>query len=338
MYIGRKDKKSFWDSDQFLKSLLPNWKKWQKAYKNRIANYTPRVKPLHGDVKVDNIIEDWDPKKSKGTSQLKSVMISPMFGPDRVKDYKAFNEAYSPTAHIKTVDAAESLRTIVGLDLAFMIGCDHEWEQVCDDGEGDGVLHAGRAGDDADTPATPDPVQDRNDPHDFTKWDICNLATIPLSELVFAPDVTQSKVFHAALLLCYMSDEIERLHTELASTLHAGYQIRFQRTPEATDLQRYPSIGANAYNEEEVRWCQATFDFLASSMDDEGRTKRNLPPARRRAPRGAAAAAAPPAARAAPSTKKGARAAPPPDDGGGEIETESDDEGATRAGRKRPVR
>jgi hypothetical protein len=30
-YIGKKEKKSFWDAKPFLKQRLPNWKKWQKA-------------------------------------------------------------------------------------------------------------------------------------------------------------------------------------------------------------------------------------------------------------------------------------------------------------------
>ena len=46
---------------------------------------------------------------------------------------------------------------------------------------------------------------------------------------------------------------------------------------EALDLKRYPSIGPGAYTVEEVRWCDATYDFLVSQLDDEGRAKHIIP-------------------------------------------------------------
>ncbi len=46
---------------------------------------------------------------------------------------------------------------------------------------------------------------------------------------------------------------------------------------EELDLKRYPSIGPGAYTVEEVRWCDATYDFLVSQLDDEGRAKHSIP-------------------------------------------------------------
>jgi hypothetical protein len=51
-------------------------------------------------------------------------------------------------------------------------------------------------------------------------------------------------------------------------------------------LKLYPSIGPGAYNVEEVRWCDATYDFLVNQLDDEGRAKRSIPLRTRRPPPG----------------------------------------------------
>jgi hypothetical protein len=65
------------------------------------------------------------------------------------------------------------------------------------------------------------------------------------------------------------------------SLLHAGFQKQFMHAVDAADVQRPPSVGSSAYSSEEVKWCQATFDFLTCQLDEEGRAKRNLPPKRR---------------------------------------------------------
>ena len=126
--IAMKDyKKDFWLAESFNKVILPKWKKWQKAWKNRIAHYTPRVKPAHSNVPLDGVIEEWDPKKPKRTSQIKTMMGSPMFGPEIVALYKKLNEKYDPAAPIESKEAAESLRQLLATDVKFMIFCDHEW-------------------------------------------------------------------------------------------------------------------------------------------------------------------------------------------------------------------
>jgi hypothetical protein len=78
-----------------------------------------------------------------------------------------------------------------------------------------------------------------------------------------------------------MSDEMERLHPDVSCILHAGFQKQFVHAVDAADVQRPPSVGTSAFSPEEVKWCQATFDFLEGQLDEEGREKRNLPPKRR---------------------------------------------------------
>ena len=167
--------------------MKPKYVKWQNAYKNRILNYTPRYKPAHKDVELNGIIENWDPKaKGKDANPSTTIKMSPLFGPDVVKLYKAANEAHPASTPVKSLDAAENLRALVGLDLKFMVGCDEVWEFSDDEDAGAGPAPAAAAapapplapaapGDDAAAPPPP-PV----DPCDFTKWDVLDLQNAPL--------------------------------------------------------------------------------------------------------------------------------------------------------------
>ncbi len=114
--------------------------------------------------------------------------------------------------------------------------------------------------------------------------------------------------WHAALILIFLSDDIERLHPAVAKKLHTAYNERFERPVEEQDLKRYQSIGPGAYNFEELRWCYATNDFLVSQLDDEGRVKRCIPRRTRRPPAGR-----PQAAQAAPVAAPAASQAPAAD-------------------------
>ncbi len=125
IYISEKNyTKNFWETKAFLKLLKPKYVKWQNAWKNRITNYTPCELPDYEDCKVDGIIETWNPKLSKGTSQIKTAKISPMFGPDVVRLYTNANEVHPPSTLVKSADAAENFCTVVALDIRFMVGCD----------------------------------------------------------------------------------------------------------------------------------------------------------------------------------------------------------------------
>ena len=120
-------------------------------------------------------------KRKKEVSQVKTIKMSPLFGSDAVKLYKAANEAHPTSTLVKSLDAAENLRALVGLDLKFMVGCDEVWEFSDDEDAGAGPAPAAAAapapplapaapGDDAAAPPPP-PV----DPCDFTKWDVLDL-------------------------------------------------------------------------------------------------------------------------------------------------------------------
>jgi hypothetical protein len=73
------------------------------------------VTPEYDDVPVEGVIEKWDPKLK--TSQIKTIKISPMFGADVVRLYKEANEAHPATTVVKSQEAAESLRAVVGMDM-----------------------------------------------------------------------------------------------------------------------------------------------------------------------------------------------------------------------------
>ena len=76
----------------------------------------------------------------------------------------------------------------------------------------------------------------------------------------------------------------------------AGYQ----HSAKVDDVRRYPSVGRNAYNEEEVLWFEATYDYLEAQLDDAELAKRMLPAKKQR--RGGRSATSVPAAPAVPSS------------------------------------
>jgi hypothetical protein len=111
IFIGKKNySKNFWDSEAFLRQMKQPYVKWQNAWKNRIQYYTPCYKPAHKDVDIVEIIETSDPKAKKDVSQLKTIKMSPLFGQDIVKLYKAANEAHPASPVVKSLVAAENLR------------------------------------------------------------------------------------------------------------------------------------------------------------------------------------------------------------------------------------
>lgn len=110
---------------------------------------------------------------------------------------------------------------------------------------------------------------------------------------------------HAGLLLCYMSPEVEAAFPEQAQALYAGLQELYQHPATVDDVCRYPSVGRNAYNEEEVQWFEATYDYLEAQLDDAELAKRMLPAKKQR--RGGRSATSAPAAPAVPSLAAAAR-------------------------------
>jgi hypothetical protein len=79
-----------------------------------------------------------------------------------------------------------------------------------------------------------------------------------------------------------MSPEVEAAFPEQAQALYAGSQVLYQHPATVDDVCRYPSVGRNAYNEEEVRWFEATYDYLEAQLDDAELAKRMLPAKKQR--------------------------------------------------------
>ena len=201
-----------------------------------------------------------------------------------------------------------------------MVGCDCKWTFPEDDAPtaapAANVLASAVAGDN-DAPPPPPPAT--VDPHDFLRWDMLNLDAIPIAEQKFETENIKSRrSVHAALIIIFLSDAVERAHPDVAAALHAGFQKVLERPVEFGDLRRYPSIGPNAYTVEEVHWCNGTIDYLEGLLDEEGRAKRALPALKRRrgpaAPAPAAPSKPPLARRTIPAVTKG------------DNETENDDD------------
>ena len=291
-------KQNFWDTDRFLKDVRPKYVKWQAGWKNRIKFYTPRTSPAYDDVPVHGLIEKWNTKLGKGTSQIKTIPISPMFGPEIVTLYKNANDKHPAGTVVKSQEAAEDLRALVAMDIKYMIGCDQVWDPYVP-GVAAGAGAAGAAAPSAiplppasasdDGPAPPAPPVD---PSDFTKWDPLNVLSLPLPAQNYdAGNFRAQRSAHAGLLLCWMSPEVEAAFPTEAQALYAGFQELFQRDVTCEDVRRYPTVGRGAYTTDEADWCNATYDFLEKQLDDVQRAKRNLP-AKKRVRRTAAAATA----------------------------------------------
>ena len=130
------------------------------------------------------------------------------------------------------------------------------------------------------------------DPHDITKWDVLNPASIPFARLQYDPaNLASARSAHAALILFFLSEDLARAHVEAAQAINAGYQARFQRPVNYADLRNFLSLGPNAYTAEEIKWCEATIDYLGGRLSDEARLVRSMPSVRRT--RGGRAAARP---------------------------------------------
>ncbi len=65
-----------------------------------------------------------------------------------------------------------------------------------------------------------------------------------------------------------MSPEVEAAFPVQAQALYAGFQELYQHPATVDDVRSYPSVGRNAYNEEEVRWFEAIYGYLKAQLDD----------------------------------------------------------------------
>ncbi len=183
-----------------------------------------------------------------------------MFGADVVRLYKEANEAHPATTVVKSQEVAESLRAVVGMDIRFMVGCYLAWEFPNDDElEGPTAANPAAAGPQMapapqaavdDAPPPPAPPMDAGD---FIKWNVLDVPSIPLPAQDYVADNFRALCSaHAGLLLCFMSPKVEAAFPEQAQALYAGFQELYQHPATVEDVCRYPSVGNNAYNKEEV--------------------------------------------------------------------------------------
>ena len=60
---------------------------------------------------------------------------------------------------------------------------------------------------------------------------------------------------HAALIILFLSEQMERMHSDASREINAVYPACLLRPVTYTDQCNYPSLGANAYNETSVNRC-----------------------------------------------------------------------------------
>jgi hypothetical protein len=140
-------------------------------------------------------------------------------------------------------------------------------------------------------------------------WDPGNLDSIPWSDLSYDDDLnfTAKRSYHAAAILVFYADAVREKQPDFCNQVHAGWQAHFKRPISAEDLDRMPTVGDNAYTDEEVAWCTETIRYLRGQLDDKGLIDRGLPVggSRQTSRRAAAAADSEAAATAATPPPRG---------------------------------
>ena len=129
---------------------------------------------------------------------------------------------------------AVALRALIALDLKFMVSCDCNWTIYHGEapapaaaGVDCNVLPPAAATDDDAAPAVA-PGSPQVDPRDFTKWNVLELAMIPMAVQNFASDnFIGHHSAHAALILFYLSDRLRR---------YEACTSRLQRSPTFSTL------------------------------------------------------------------------------------------------------
>jgi len=309
-----------------MSQLKAPYAKFQAVYKNRIKVHLPfpRIQPSHDDDVFNDVVKiSDDGNLSTGPSK-----ISPHFDANTISLYAKANEDVSKCLqNIKSRDQCEQLRALLALDIRYLNGCDYKWAKP--DGTAMsspppanvpalGLIASGQGVDDdlseGDEATSGNRLRVAKDPHDFLGfWDPGNLDAIPWSDLSYDDDsnFTAKRSYHAAAIFVFYADALREKHPDFCNRVHAGWQAHFKRPIRAEDLDRMPTVGDNAYTDDEVVWCNETIRYLRGQLDDMGLTDRGLPVGEsrrtsRRATTAAVAAAAVAAATAATA------ATPPP--------------------------
>ena len=138
------------------------------------------------------------------------------------------------------------------------------------------------SGDDEAVPSSSsgDSLRVAKDPHDFLGfWDPGNLNAIPWNDLSYDDDsnFTAKRSYHAAAILVFYVNALREKHPDFCNRVHAGWQAHFKRPMSADDLDRMPTVGDNAYTDEEVVWCKETIRYVRGLLDNQELLGRGLP-------------------------------------------------------------
>ena len=295
-----KSNNNFQKTDPAGHSLLVKWNKYQKCYKNRIQHFLPRVGE-HPEITLQVVVK-WD--TALKDQKKEEVLIPVDFPAEFVRMYKELNDAYVAQTPVKAEEAA-LIRKIMAMDMRYLYGSGLEWNK---EPEPQPVRRSNvaPAADSLDQDRSPSPPAD-DDPLDFTKWDVNDLASIQWDKIVLSPDIsfTSNRLYHAVAILFFLHPELPQQHAQLADALHAGWSAVFKHPMMNFDeLRRPPCVGEGAYSKEELDWCTATTSFLVDTLDPPGRLARGIPDSalsRRMSGRNRAGPAAPAAGGAGPA-------------------------------------
>ena len=292
-------------------ALLVKWNKYQRAHKNRIEYFLPRIGD-HPDVTMKGVVTEWDVSAKQNNGDEVAIPVN--FPDKTLALYKKWNTEYVPSAPVKN-DEALLLMKLLPLDVRYLLGCGLKWDEVQPEALGGpstsmpatAAVTANTAN--TDKSRTPTPVPD---PNDFLKWDITSLESIPFDLMLFSKDLgfTDNRAYHAAAICFFLCPYLPERFPEIMDAICAGWTTCFKHTMNYEELRRPPCVGTSAYSDEEQNWCIATIQFFVDSLDPAGRLARGIPEsavsrrgpsARARKPTPAAAASAAAAAGPAPA-------------------------------------
>ena len=258
-------------TDPQAHTLLLKWNKYQRAHKNRIQSFLPRVGD-HPDVTLKGVVTEWNVSAKKNEGDEVAIPIN--FPDKTLALYKQWNLEYVPSAPVKNEEAS-LLMKLLPLDVRYLLGCGLEWNEVQPEASGGPSISIPGPASAAPTTSTdksrtPTPVPD---PNDFLKWDITSLESIPFDSMLFSKDLdfTNNRAYHAAGICFFLSPDLPERFPEIIDAICAGWTTCFKHTMNYEELRRPPCVGSSAYSDEEQNWCIATIQFFVDSLDPAGR-------------------------------------------------------------------